>query len=205
MSTDIPPWRGIRILPLVVVDRATDVDVVVDALGEAGLPAVEIALRTPSSLEALSRAVSRGTLTVAAGTVTSPELVQRAKDAGAHFGVSPSAPSSLLDAVHAAHWPFVPGVATPTESHYAWTRGFEVQKLYPITTLGGLAHLDALHAVFPEIRYVPSGGVTADSADEYLAHPAVAAVSGSWLVPKNLIRSGDAKSITALAREWSNR
>ena len=197
-----PLWGHIRVLPLVVVDRAEQVDLVVDALAEAGLDALEVALRTPESLAALRRAVERGGMTVAAGTVTSPDLVQRALEAGAHFGVSPSFPNTLMNSVLESGWPFVPGVASPTESHAALLSGFTTQKLYPINSLGGLAHLDALHSVFPDIRYVPSGGITADTAAKYLAHPAVAAVSGSWLVPRSLIQQGDAKAITALASVW---
>ena len=201
MTSSQMPWAGSRILPLVVVDEAHAVAPVIDALLHGGISVIEIGLRTPAALEAIEIAVQRGDILVGAGTVTSTSLLQQARDAGASFGLAPSASSAVLDAALNATWPFIPGISTVTEAHHAAERGFSFQKLYPADLLGGEKFARALGATLPDIRLLPSGGVNEGNVESYLSEPNVFAVSGSWIAPRDVIAAGDFEEISRRARE----
>lgn len=187
MKSQGTPWNGLRIIPLVVLERASDVTPLLDAFAKGGLFTIEIALRTPAALEAIGIASARKDFTVAAGTVLTAEQVSRSIDAGASFGLAPSSSPELLGAVVRHSWPFIPGFSTVSEAQQLFEQGFSSLKLFPADLLGGVNFCKALGSVMPSLRIAPSGGVGEGNLAEYLAEPNVFAVSGSWIAPKQLI------------------
>jgi 2-dehydro-3-deoxyphosphogluconate aldolase/(4S)-4-hydroxy-2-oxoglutarate aldolase len=193
------PWDGARIVPMVVLDDAHSVTGVIDALLLGGISVIEIGLRTPVALEAIAIAAEHGGITVAAGTLTRPEQVGHAIDAGASFGLAPSSRHPVMEAALAANWPFVPAIATVTEAHSALDRGFAFQKVYPADLLGAEKFARSVGAVLPEIKLLPSGGVSESNLENYLREPNIFAVAGSWIAPRELISAGDFSEIARRA------
>jgi 2-dehydro-3-deoxyphosphogluconate aldolase/(4S)-4-hydroxy-2-oxoglutarate aldolase len=193
------PWDGHRVVPLVVIERADDVNKVMDALLAGGISILEIALRTPAALEAIKIASARGDFTVAAGTVTSSELVSKVIDAGANFGLSPAAQDSVLNAARDRQWPFLPGIATPSEAARMADRGLSHVKVYPTDLIGGEKFLDALAQVMPSLQLLPSGGVSEQNLASLLSRKNVFAVSGSWIATKTDISEQKFNQITERA------
>lgn len=188
---------SVGVLPVVTIDEADRASALVGALLDGGATAVEITLRTPAALDAIRRAVEEvpGAL-VGAGTVTSVDALHAAVDAGAVFGVSPGLDPAVVDAARERGIAFLPGVATPTELMQAVTHGVEVVKLFPAEVLGGARMIAALSAVWPEVRFVPTGGISAAELSAYLALPQVVAVGGSWMVSRAAVVAGDWDAIT---------
>jgi 2-dehydro-3-deoxyphosphogluconate aldolase/(4S)-4-hydroxy-2-oxoglutarate aldolase len=191
---------GNRVIPVVVID---DIEVAVPlakCLLEAGLSTIEITLRTPVAIEAIDR-IAREVpgMIVGAGSIRSVEQVGEVLRAGAKFGVSPGATGRLLNAVDRAGLPFVPGAATASEMIRNLQRGYRLQKFFPAEQSGGVEYLKAVSGPLPEVRFVPTGGIDADKAQEYLALASVFAVGGSWITPKKLIENRDFSSIAELA------
>lgn len=199
MKAEPTPWHGHVVIPLVVVDRADDVNQVMDALLAGGISIIEIALRNPAALEAIKIASARGDFTVAAGTVTSNDLVTKAIDAGAVFGLSPASQESVLDLAQNKNWPFLPGIATPSEASLMQDRGLSYVKVYPTDLLGGEKFLDAISQVLPSLQLLPSGGVNELNFASLLAKPNVFAVSGSWIASKTDIAERNFTQITKRA------
>jgi 2-dehydro-3-deoxyphosphogluconate aldolase/(4S)-4-hydroxy-2-oxoglutarate aldolase len=194
------------VIPVLQIERLADAAPLARALAAGGLPVLEVTLRTDCALEAIRemRAAAPDAI-VGAGTLRRPADVVACLEAGARFGVSPGAPTPLVEAVEAAAFPFLPGCATPTEAMALADRGFEVVKFFPAGAAGGPAMLKALASPLPDIRFCPTGGVTLDNAPAYLSLPNVAAVGGSWVAPKSLIDAGDWPAIESLAREALTR
>lgn len=203
MSPSQQPWVGHRVFPLVVVDEPKTVIPLIDALTQGGVSIIEIALRTPRALQAIEIAAGHGGITVAAGTVTSAEQVRHAIDAGASFGLAPSSVLPVMEATQGANWPFIPGIATVSEAHGALEKGFEFQKVYPADLLGAEKFARSLHDTLPEIKLLPSGGVSQHTMKTYLVEPNVFGVSGSWIAPRHLVAGGDFGEIARRAREAS--
>lgn len=198
------PWDGARIVPMVVLDDAHSVTGVIDALLLGGISVIEIGLRTPVALEAIAIAAKHGGITVAAGTLTRPEQVGYAIDAGASFGLAPSSTHPVMEAALAANWPFVPAIATVSEAHSALNRGFTFQKVYPADLVGGEKFARSIGAVLPEIKLLPSGGVSESNLENYVREPNVFAVAGSWIAPRELISAGDFGEIARRALRASD-
>lgn len=173
-----------RGLPIVDAAAADETIARVRTLATAGWRLVELTLRHPNSIGVLAEVVaaSPATMMIGAGTVRSPAQLDAALAAGAQFAVSPGCTPRLLAHAASCGVPFVPGVATASEVMLCVEHRFDLLKLFPAATLG-LATVDALRGPFPEVRYVATGGINAETADTWLAHPAVAAVAGSWLAP----------------------
>ncbi len=172
------------------------------ALLAGGVRVLEVTLRTPvalQSMQAIRQAYPEAIVGV--GTVTGYEDLARSLDAGAQFAVSPAVTPALLDAARSVPLPLLPGAMTPSEALALRQAGFKALKLFPAVTAGGVAMLKAIGSVFPELRFCPTGGITAASAPDFLALPNVACVGGSWLAPEALMRAGDWTGIEALARE----
>ena len=127
--------------------------------------------------------------------------MQRVKDAGARFALSPGLTPQLVEAAHESALPFVPGVMTPSEVMIAREQGFKLLKLFPAAQAGGVAMLKALAGPLGDMRFCPTGGVSLNNMAEYLALPNVAMVGGSWLTPLDLIEQGQWSRITELARQ----
>ena len=189
------------VIPVLVIDDAAQAANLARALIAGGLPALEVTLRTPSALEAIREMAAVEGGVVGAGTLLTEEDVERAKEAGASFGVSPGATRRLMDACEANDLPLLPGAATPSEAMTLLERGYTVQKFFPAEANGGAPVLRAWGGPLPQVRFCPTGGVSLANAGDYLALPNVACVGGSWVAPAAMLRSGDWAGITRLAAE----
>jgi 2-dehydro-3-deoxyphosphogluconate aldolase/(4S)-4-hydroxy-2-oxoglutarate aldolase len=187
------------VVPVVVLSDAADAAPLGDALLAGGLPCAEVTFRTPAAEESLRRLAADPRLLVGAGTVLTTDQVDRAVAAGARFVVSPGLSTAVVRHCGQVGVPVLPGVATPTEMMAALDEGVHLVKFFPAQLLGGAAMLRALASVFVGMRFVPTGGITAELAPSYLDIPAVAAVGGSWMVAPDLIRARAFDRITALA------
>ena len=193
---------GSRIIPVVVIDDPDAAVPLTEALIEAGLPTIEITLRTPRAIEAIENMVAAfPAACIGAGSVRAASQLARAQDAGARFAVSPGSSELLLDAAARYGMPFVPGAATASEVIRLQERGYSLTKFFPAELAGGIKMLQALGAPLPEAQFFPTGGITPDLAPGYLKLPNVMCIGGSWIAPDDLIAKGDFKMITRLARE----
>jgi 2-dehydro-3-deoxyphosphogluconate aldolase/(4S)-4-hydroxy-2-oxoglutarate aldolase len=190
----------IRVVPLATLD-ASVARRVGETLVGAGLPCIEIAFRAPGAVEAIREAARVEGLLVGAGTVLRPEQARAAADAGAAFAVAPGLSEEVVAASAAAGLPFFPGVATPTEIEHARRLGLRVLKLFPANLLGGPGFLRAVAATYPDVRFIPTGGVDASTLGEYLAMPNVLACGGSWLANERVVRERAFDELARRARE----
>ena len=189
------------ILPVVTVHTLDQARAVSAALLEGGLPAIELTLRTPVAMDALAMLKRElPDVVVGAGTVLTVEQMQQSIDAGADFLVTPGTPPALADALAAAPLPVVPGAATPTELLSLYARGFRVCKLFPATAVGGLAMIRDWPARWPT-SLCPTGGITENTAAEYLEQKNVVCIGGSWMVPGNWIADGQWDKVRASAAD----
>lgn len=192
----------LRIVPMATVDSADQAELVARALLRGGLACIEITLRTEVALEAISRVRSAvPEMLVGAGTVLDAEQAQAAARAGAGFAVAPGTNENVIAACREAALPFFPGVATPSEIERARQAGLRTLKVFPILQLGGVGFLRAVSATYPEVRFVPSGGIDEQTLADYLALPSVLACGGSWLVRPELLRAGRFGEVERLASE----
>jgi 2-dehydro-3-deoxyphosphogluconate aldolase/(4S)-4-hydroxy-2-oxoglutarate aldolase len=197
MTTVIETLSAARIVPVIVIDDAAHAGDLASALVEGGIRAVEITLRTPAGLDAMAAMAAHGGLTVGAGTVLTPDQVVACAAAGAQFIVSPGVDDEVIARAQETGLGVLPGIATATEVQRALRAGLSDLKLFPADRLGGLAMIDSLTGPFPDIRFMPSGGVSAANAVEYLAHRSVFAISGSWMATRAAIAAGDFDGIRA--------
>ncbi|GAA1036873.1 bifunctional 4-hydroxy-2-oxoglutarate aldolase/2-dehydro-3-deoxy-phosphogluconate aldolase [Virgisporangium ochraceum] len=185
-----------RLLPVVVIDDAATADPLAEALVAGGLPCAEITFRTAAAADAITAMAARGDLVVGAGTVLTPEQVDRAVDAGAKFIVSPGFSAAVVARSRELGVPVYPGAATATEIQMALDAGLTTVKFFPAEQLGGAAMVKALAAPFRQVTFIPTGGVTTDNLDRYLALPSVLAVGGTWMVAADLLKNRDWAEVT---------
>lgn len=187
-----------RVVPVVVLDDVRQADPLGAALVAGGLPVAEVTFRSPDAAAVLRRLADRGDLVVGAGTVLTTEQVDLAHRSGAGFVVSPGLSVAVVERCRELDLPVLPGVSTASEIMQALDLGLDLVKFFPAEPSGGLPAIKALAAAFRQVRFLPTGGITADSAVDYLAHPAVAAVGGSWMVPSDLLAAGRWDEVSAL-------
>jgi 2-dehydro-3-deoxyphosphogluconate aldolase/(4S)-4-hydroxy-2-oxoglutarate aldolase len=192
---------GGRLLPVIVLEDAAAAGPLAGALVAGGLGCAEVTFRTAAAADALRVMAADPRLVVGAGTVVEPDQVDAAVAAGARFIVSPGFSADVVGRCAAVGVPVFPGVATATEVMACLAAGLRTLKFFPAEPLGGLAMLGALAAPFGSVRFIPTGGITAQRLPDYLAHPVVAAVGGSWMVAPKLIAAGDWAEITRLTAE----
>jgi 2-dehydro-3-deoxyphosphogluconate aldolase / (4S)-4-hydroxy-2-oxoglutarate aldolase len=185
-----------RVLPVVVLDDAAKAEPLAAALTEGGLPCAEVTFRTAAAAESIRIMATDPELLVGAGTVLTPAQVERAVDAGARFIVSPGFGPAVVRRSQELGVPVFPGVATATEIQMALDAGITTVKFFPAEQLGGVAMIKALAAPFRDVRFIPTGGVTTANLESYLAHPAVLAVGGTWMVAPDLLAAGDWAEVT---------
>jgi 2-dehydro-3-deoxyphosphogluconate aldolase/(4S)-4-hydroxy-2-oxoglutarate aldolase len=190
-----------RVVPVVAVDDGDQAEALARALLAGGISCVEVTFRTAAAAEAIRRVRRVEGMLVGAGTVLSPEQAAAAAEAGAHFAVAPGTDDDVIAAAHERGLPFLPGVATPTEIGHARRLGLRAVKIFPASAVGGVDFVKAVAAVYPEMRFMPTGGVTPEGLRDYLALPSVIAVGGSWLAKPELLRAGRYDDIERLARE----
>lgn len=190
------------VVAVVVLQRVEDAVPLARALVAGGIPAVEITLRTPVALEAI-RAVAGEVegVAVGAGTVLNARDFHAAAKAGARFAVSPGHSPALLEAAEDSELPYLPGASTASEAMTLAERGYRWQKFFPAVPAGGVDFVRALASPLPGIGFCATGGISAQTAKQWLALPNVVAVGGSWLTPNDLVAAGNWTAIAALARE----
>jgi 2-dehydro-3-deoxyphosphogluconate aldolase/(4S)-4-hydroxy-2-oxoglutarate aldolase len=191
--------RVCRIIPVVTLEDPATASAVAAALLAGGITCIEIAFRRPGAADAIRAARDAGDIMVGAGTVLTVEQADAALKAGADFAVAPGTNERVVGHCIDAGLPFFPGVATPTEIDRARWLGLKVVKVFPAAQVGGPSFLKAVAATYPDVGFIPTGGVTVENLRDYLAVPAVVACGGSWLVPADLLQEGQFARITELA------
>lgn len=189
------------LVPVVVLDDAKDADGLAQALVAGGLPVAEVTFRTSAAEESIRRMAARGDMIVGAGTVLTPAQVDAAVAAGATYIVSPGHTRSVVERAQEHGVAILPGAVTASEVMSALELGLTTVKFFPAGTSGGAKAIAALAAPFGGVKFVPTGGVGPANLHEYLEIPAVAAVGGSWMVPKSLVKDQDFNAITELTRD----
>ena len=195
----------LAVAPVVPLIQADDPEVAVQtalALAAGGLTVVEVVLRTPQAVECLKAIVSSVDEVIAgAGTVLSQAQASEVVAAGAQFIVSPGLDDGVVEVAKQNDLPVFPGISTATELQRAWNLGLRAVKFFPAGQAGGIAMLKALGSVFRDVRFMPTGGVSAGNLADYLALPSVLACGGSWLTPADAIAARDFARVTQLAEE----
>jgi len=200
MKNILDIMRTSPVIPVIAIDKLEHAVPLAKALVAGGIRVLEVTLRTEHGLPAI-RAIAEqvpGAI-VGVGTLTSPEEFVAARDAGAVFGVSPGLTAALIAAAKSSGLPLLPGVMTPSEVMAAREAGFRQLKLFPAMQAGGIGMLNAIAGPLGDITFCPTGGISQETAAQFLACKNVACVGGSWLTPKNAIEIGDWARITALA------
>jgi 2-dehydro-3-deoxyphosphogluconate aldolase/(4S)-4-hydroxy-2-oxoglutarate aldolase len=190
------------VIPVVIIDDLAQAVPLARALVTGGLPVIEITLRTAAGLEAIRAIASEvPDAIVGAGTVLDAAQLAAVTKAGARFAVSPGATAKLLDAAQGEAIALLPGTATASEAMVLIERGYRFAKLFPAEPAGGAAYLAAIASPLPQLRFCPTGGITLDSAPNYLKLPNVICVGGSWMVNRKTIAASDWSAITAAAMQ----
>jgi 2-dehydro-3-deoxyphosphogluconate aldolase/(4S)-4-hydroxy-2-oxoglutarate aldolase len=192
------------VIPVIVINRFEDAVPMSQALVDGGVRVLEVTLRTSIALkcmEAIARSVPGAVL--GAGTVRSAADAQAAKDAGCTFAVSPGYTPGIGKACRDIGLPLLPGTSTGSEVMQANADGYFFLKFFPAMQAGGIPMLKALAGPFTDVVFCPTGGITIETAPQFLALPNVKVCGGSWLTPADAIESKDWARITKLAREAS--
>ena len=192
------------VIPVIVLQRLEHAVPMARALVAGGVRVLEVTLRTPVALAcmaAIAREVPEAI--VGAGTLRSAADVRAARDAGCQFGVSPGYTAAIGSACREVGLPLLPGVATAGEVMAANADGLSFLKFFPATAAGGVPMLKALAGPFPDVVFCPTGGITVETAPQFLALANVKVCGGSWLTPADALERGDWARITELARQAS--
>ncbi|MCR4704405.1 MAG: bifunctional 4-hydroxy-2-oxoglutarate aldolase/2-dehydro-3-deoxy-phosphogluconate aldolase [Saccharofermentans sp.] len=190
------------IVPVVVLDRVPDAVPLAESLLKGGIDIMEITFRTECAAECIS-VISKEVpdMTVGAGTVINIEQAVRAVENGAGFIVSPGLDAGIAAWTSDRGIPFIPGVVTPTEIMKAISLGIDVLKFFPADVFGGIKAIKALSAPFGQVRFLPTGGISASNLAEFAGNKAVVAVGGSWVCKKDDILNHEWDKITKLSAE----
>lgn len=188
------------VIPVLVIEDAAHAAPIAQALVAGGLPVLEVTLRTPAALDAIREMKQVPGAIVGAGTVLNPAQLDAALEAGSEFVVSPGLTEPLGRAAIDSGVPFLPGTVNSGDIMRALDLGLTRLKFFPAVASGGIATLSALASVFGDVRFCPTGGITPETAPQWLALDAVLCVGGSWVVPKG---APDVARIEAAARQAS--
>jgi len=192
------------VIPVIVLQRVADAVPLAEALLAGGVKVLEVTLRTDVALaciEAIAKQVPEAL--VGAGTIRNAADARAARDAGSRFAVSPGYTPEVGAACRELGLPLLPGVATASEVMAAQADGHDFLKFFPAQQAGGIPMLKALGGPFPDVVFCPTGGITLETAPQFLALPNVRVCGGSWLTPADAVEQGDWARITRLAREAS--
>ena len=196
------PLTDAGLVPVITIDRADDAGALAAALIRGGILHAEITFRTPAAAHAIDRIRREAPeMTVGAGTVLTVEQADQAVRSGAHYLVSPAFDATVVEWCEEHSVAIIPGVATPTEINAARHRGLRTLKLFPAEQLGGVALLKALRGPFPDVQFVPTGGITTQNLGDYARQPNVVACGGSWIAGKDAISARKFDEIAAAAAE----
>ena len=176
-----------KLIPVVVIKELSETDKILSALKNYGINCAEITFRTACAAEAIEYAVKKfPDMNVGAGTVINAEQCNKALAAGAKFIVSPGLSVPVAEICKANNVPYFPGCVTPTEIMQALELGINIVKFFPANVYGGLKAMKALAAPFPQIKFIPTGGVNSENLHEFLAWEKIYAVGGSFMVEEAL-------------------
>ena len=185
------------VVPVVVLEEAEQAVPTAKALLAGGINAMEITFRTSAAKASIAKVAAEvPEMIVGAGTVVNVEQLHDALEAGAKFIVSPGSDADVIREAMALNVPVMPGVVTPSEIMMGLKLGVRVFKFFPAESFGGLKTIKALCGPFPQIRFIPTGGINQNNAAEYFKNPKIVAVGGSWMVTKDMVAAGDFDGIT---------
>jgi 2-dehydro-3-deoxyphosphogluconate aldolase/(4S)-4-hydroxy-2-oxoglutarate aldolase len=193
--------EAFKVVPVVVIENVEDAIPLAQALVNGGLPVAEVTFRTaaaPDAIKAMSEKFPE--LCVGAGTVINVEQCKKAVECGAKFIVSPGYSEEVTQYCIENEIPIFPGICTPTELINVVNHGLPVAKFFPAAQFGGLKTINALGSVFPQMKFMPTGGVSESNVLEYLASPKIIAAGGSWMVKGDLIKAGKFDEIEAMTK-----
>jgi len=191
-----------RLVPVIVIDSAADAVPLAEALLAGGLPVIELTMRTPAAEAAIRAAAKIGNMLVGAGTILTIDMARRAMDAGASFIVTPGFGPKIVEFCVGQGIPILPGCANATDLQAAvGDFNLPVVKFFPAEAAGGLKTLKALHAPFPSVKFMPTGGITVDNLKGYLDFSPVLACGGSWMATRDMIAARQFDKIRQLAAE----
>ncbi|QJP99624.1 bifunctional 4-hydroxy-2-oxoglutarate aldolase/2-dehydro-3-deoxy-phosphogluconate aldolase [Herbaspirillum rubrisubalbicans] len=201
MKTTLEIMRASPVIPVIAIDKFEHAVPLARALVAGGIRVLEVTLRTEHGLPAI-RAIAEQVpeAIVGVGTLTAPEEFTASRDAGAVFGVSPGLTPALIEAAKRSGLPLLPGVMTPSEVMAAREAGFRQLKLFPAVPAGGIGMLNGIAGPLADVSFCPTGGITQETAPQFLACKNVVCVGGSWLTPKAAIEAGDWSKITEIAK-----
>ncbi|MDJ0667265.1 MAG: bifunctional 4-hydroxy-2-oxoglutarate aldolase/2-dehydro-3-deoxy-phosphogluconate aldolase [Desulfobacterales bacterium] len=190
------------VVPVIVIEKIEQAVPLAQALLKGGIRVLEVTLRSAAAIDAI-RLLSREVpdAIVGAGTVANPADLQAVAEAGAVFAISPGLTPSLLDAANQGPIALIPGIASASELMLGMELGYTAFKFFPAEAAGGVPMLKSIGGPFPQITFCPTGGVSQDNYNDYLALANVACVGGSWIVPSREIESGNWDKITQLAED----
>lgn len=194
----------IGIIPVLEIDSVERARPLAESLLKGGLPVAEVTLRTDAAIPSI-RAIARDVVDVlvGAGTVLNREQAKAAVHAGAQFIVCPGMLEDVVLWSRANQIPVLAGAITPTEMIHGINLGLEVLKFFPAETMGGLSAIKSISDPFPQLRFIPTGGVRLENAAQYLQHEKIHAVGGSWMAKRQMIADGKFDVITRTAQEAS--
>ncbi len=193
----------VGIVPVVRASSVEDANRAVEAICAGGIPVVEITMTVPNAITVIRELVQRrgGDVLIGAGTVTNAEQAESCVRAGAQFLVSPGLALSVLSVARVHNRLVIPGALTPTELMNAQEHGAKLIKIFPCGNVGGPKYLKSLKAPFPQAQLIPTGGVNAANAAEFIAAGAYALGVGADLVDATALREGNLEKITNAAKE----
>ena len=195
----------IGIIPVLEIDSALHAKPLAESLFAGGLPVAEVTLRTDAALDSI-RIIAREVtdVIVGAGTVINRDQAEAARDAGAQFLVSPGMMEEVVVWAQANSIPILAGAITPTEMIRGINLGLNILKFFPAETMGGLKAIKAISDPFPQLRFIPTGGVKLENAAEYLQMEKVHALGGSWMAKRQMIADKKFDEITRMSKEASD-
>ena len=195
-------FSKVGIIPVVVLNDTKDALPLGNALMKGGLPAAEVTFRTDAAEESIKiMSENFPDMLVGAGTVLTIDQVDRAVGAGAKFIVSPGLDKNIVNYCLEKDIPVCPGVQTPSEITKAVSLGLDHVKFFPAEPAGGLKMISAVGAAFPNVRFMPTGGINANNVKEYLRSSKIFCCGGSWMVKGDMIKAGDFETIEKLTAE----
>ncbi|TAN71097.1 MAG: bifunctional 4-hydroxy-2-oxoglutarate aldolase/2-dehydro-3-deoxy-phosphogluconate aldolase [Methylobacter sp.] len=194
------------VMPVMVIQNLEDAVPLAQALVAGGIKVLEITLRTPIALDAI-RLISQEVkdAIVGAGTITTPEQLKAAEDAGAVFAISPGLTPKLLTAAQTGNIALIPGISTLSELMLGMEYGLDHFKFFPAEAAGGIPMLKSIAGPIPQVTFCPTGGISPENYNSYLQLSNVACVGGSWLAPADVVKSKNWARVTELAKQTIDR
>jgi len=190
------------VVPVLVIKKLEHAVPLAKALLAGGIKVLEVTLRTPVAVEAIAKIAEEvPDAIVGAGTITNQEQLQQVIDAGAKFAISPGMTRELLEAGNNGPIPLIPGISSTSDLMKGLDQGYSHFKFFPAEASGGVKAIKSISGPFPNVVFCPTGGITPDTYNNYLAVPNVRCVGGSWLAPDDALEQGDWQKITQLAAD----